>query len=80
MYIFLAVAAIYSFYLFHSKYLLRLYQNEVNDDNINEYENDDEKEKIDLEPTEVQSEINKLNQTVVDNDEFIEEKQKGWFW
>lgn len=80
MYIFLAVAAIYSFYLFHSKYLQRLYQNGVNDDNINEYENDDEKEKIDLEPTEVQSEINKLNQTVVDNDEFIEEKQTGWFW
>ena len=80
MYIFLAVAAMYSFYLFHSKYLQTLYQNEVNDDNVNEYENDDEKEKIDLEPTEVQSEINKLNQTVVDKDEFIEEKQKGWFW
>lgn len=80
MYIFLAVAAIYSFYLFHSQYLQRLYQNEVYDNNVNEYENDDEKEKIDLEPTEVQSEINKLNQTVVDNNEFIEEKQKGWFW
>jgi len=80
MYIFLAVAAIYSFYLFHSKYLQTVYLQKNNEENLNISENDDETDKIDLEPEEVQSEINKLDQTVKENEKFIEERAKGWFW
>ena len=80
MYIFLAVAAIYSFYLFHSKYLQTVYLQKNNEENLNISENDDETDKIDLEPKEVQSEINKLDQTVKENEKFIEERTKGWFW
>ena len=80
MYIFLAVAAIYTLYIFHSKYLNKMYQNNQNE-NINDTGNDVEDEEIDLEPKEVRSVINKIEQEVDDNNEFIDEKKStSWFW
>lgn len=75
MYIFLAVAAIYTIYIFHSKYFKEKY---IQEDNENDGYLDEVKDVIPTEPKEVELIEQKVDK---ENDEFIEDdEKKGWFW
>jgi len=75
MYIFLAVAALYTFYIFHSKYFK---ENMNNEDNENDGYLDEVKDEVPTEPKEVELIEQKVDK---ENDEFLEEDdKKGWFW
>ena len=82
MYLFLAVAALYTYYLFNSEYLKQYFKtnedkscdnnNEINDSYLDEEINDEKPEPKEIELVETTNE--KKSPT---NDKFIEE-EKGW--
>jgi len=75
MYIFLAVAALYTLYIFHSKYLKEKMKKE---DDENDGYLDEIKDIIPTEPKEIELIEQKVDK---ENDDFLEEdEKKGWFW
>ena len=82
MYIFLAAAALYTLYIFHTKYF-KLDRNKDIEENYNDgYLDENKQTEIPVEPKEIElieQSSNKENDEFLDDDKIAQTKE-GWFW